>query len=132
MNLSVRIIAVLFILIIVAQGKDDPKYDRKFRKAELKGHQIRQEQHIFTQVVDHFDYRQEQFFNQRYWVAQDYFSPKVGPVFLYICGEWVCSGIPELRSWVGVLAQQLKGIVLVLEHRFYGDSLPFGKESFSI
>lgn len=40
--------------------------------------------------------------------------------------------MPEARAWIGVLAQRLKGIVLVLEHRFYGESLPFGKESFSI
>lgn len=31
-----------------------------------------------------------------------------------------------------MLAQKLQGLVLVLEHRFYGDSLPFGKDSFSI
>jgi hypothetical protein len=31
-----------------------------------------------------------------------------------------------------VLAQRLQGLVLVLEHRFYGSSLPFGKESFTL
>lgn len=30
------------------------------------------------------------------------------------------------------LAQKTLGLVIVLEHRFYGESLPFGKESFKI
>lgn len=30
------------------------------------------------------------------------------------------------------LAQKTLGLVIVLEHRFYGESLPFGKESFRI
>ena len=30
------------------------------------------------------------------------------------------------------MAEKLNGMVVVLEHRFYGDSLPFGNQSFSL
>jgi len=40
--------------------------------------------------------------------------------------------VPQSRTWIVSLAKQFKGLVLVLEHRFYGKSLPFGKDSFSL
>jgi len=30
------------------------------------------------------------------------------------------------------MAQQLNAIIIILEHRFYGESLPFGKDSFRL
>jgi pimeloyl-ACP methyl ester carboxylesterase len=125
----------LLALLLVVLARDDPKYDALYRTPTqpLTNSFIdAQEMHWFSQIVDHYDYRQEQRFNQRYWVVDEYFNPRSGPVYLYICGEWICSGVPELRTWVGVLAQKTQGLVLVLEHRFYGDSLPVGKQSFTL
>lgn len=65
-------------------------------------------------------------------MIEDYFNPKVGPVFLFICGEYTCSGVPAARQWVVTMAQRLQGLVLVLEHRFYGQSLPFGLNSYTL
>lgn len=66
---------------------------------------------------------------QRYYVMDDYFNPQFGPVILYICGEATCKGFNGNHSWVGVLAQQFHGIVLSLEHRYYGSSYPLGSKS---
>ncbi len=57
---------------------------------------------------------------------------KKGPVFLLICGEYTCHGIPKDRQWISTLAERLQGLVLVLEHRFYGESLPFGNDSYEL
>lgn len=122
---------LLLALLALALARDDPKYDSLYRKQQPKG-ALGQEMHWFDQVVDHYDYRAAEYFKQRYWVVKDYFNPRVGPIFLYICGEWVCRGVPELRTWIAVLAQRTQGMILVLEHRFYGDSLPFGKDSFTV
>lgn len=65
-------------------------------------------------------------------MIDNYFNPKVGPVFLFICGEYTCNGVPEARQWVVVMAQRLQGIVITLEHRFYGKSLPFGNKSYTV
>lgn len=51
---------------------------------------------------------------------------------MFICGEYVCPGIPEARKWAVVLAERTQGLVLVLEHRYYGKSLPFGNSSLSL
>jgi hypothetical protein len=65
-------------------------------------------------VLDHFDYRATTFWKQRYWVIDNYFNPKIGPVYLFICGEYVCQGVPEQRQWVVTLAQKTQGLILVL------------------
>jgi len=35
----------------------------------------------------------------------DYFNPSTGAVFLFICGEGECSGIPSSRTFPVQLAQ---------------------------
>lgn len=88
---------ILLTLVLIVLARDDPKYDSLYRKSSqnIKSSLLEaQEMHWFSQVVDHYDYRQEQRFNQRYWVVKDYFNPKTGPVFIYICGEWICTGVP--------------------------------------
>jgi hypothetical protein len=113
------------LLVALALTIDRPEYDRLYKNASVQS--FKQEALWFDQVLDHYNYDAvaAKTWKQRYWVMDTYFNPKVGPVFLYICGEWVCSGIPSTRTWVAELAQRMQGIVLVLEHRFYGDSLPF-------
>jgi hypothetical protein len=58
-----------------------------------------------------------------------YFNQSVGPVLFYICGEAECRGISD-SSFTAKLAEKTKGLVISLEHRYYGKSLPFGNNSF--
>ena len=44
----------------------------------------------FTQKLDHYNIKDSRTFQQRYWVNDQYFDNKTGPVFLYICGESTC------------------------------------------
>lgn len=88
-----------------------------------------QTQLLFDQVLDHYDYTSTTTWKQRYWVVDKFFNNTHGPVFLFICGEYVCPGIPKAREWVILLAQKYSGLVLVLEHRYYGESMPFGADS---
>lgn len=46
----------------------------------------------YNKVLVLQDHRQ---FQQRYYEFLDYFRPKTGPVFLKICGESSCNGIPN-------------------------------------
>lgn len=55
-------------------------------------------------------------------MTPDYFDRETGPLFLYICGESTCHGIPESRTFTAALAKKFGGIVVALEHRFYGES----------
>lgn len=93
---------------------------------------INQTQHWFTsQLINHFDRLDNRTYSQRYWSLDQYYDRKSGPVLLYICGEYTCPGIPEERQFPIVLAQKFNALILVLEHRYYGASQPFGNDSWS-
>ncbi len=95
-------------------------------------HKMAQQTYFFDQIVDHFNYQTSTYYKQRYHVYSTYFTPKTGPVYLYLCGEWICDGIRDTRQWIFTLAQKTMGLVIVLEHRFYGQSLPFGNDTFKL
>lgn len=77
------------------------------------------------QLLDHFNIEDTRTFRQRYWVIDQFWDRKNGPVILYICGEYTCPGLPSDRLFPLYLAQQHSALILVLEHRFYGLSQPF-------
>ena len=52
----------------------------------------------FTQQLDHNNFKDKRTFQQRYWVNDQYWDNKTGPVFLYICGEGTCR-LPSERGY---------------------------------
>jgi hypothetical protein len=89
-------------------------------------------QHWFTnQVLDHFSPLDHRTFAQRYFVDNQFFNPKHQRVMIYICGEGPCSGTPT-DSYVGNVAQATQSLLVALEHRFYGLSVPFGANSLQV
>ncbi|QRV75051.1 Serine carboxypeptidase S28 [Ceratobasidium sp. AG-Ba] len=81
--------------------------------------------HYFEQPLDHFDKSVNKTFGQRYWINTDYYEPG-GPVFVLDGGE--TSGedrLPFLQTGIlSILANATKGLGIVLEHRYYGESIP--------
>ncbi|QRW17932.1 Serine carboxypeptidase S28 [Rhizoctonia solani] len=79
----------------------------------------------FKQPLDHFDKSVNSTFGQRYWVNKEYYEPG-GPVFVLDGGE--TSGedrLPFLQTGIlAILANATKGLGIVLEHRYYGESIP--------
>ncbi|KAK0415706.1 hypothetical protein QR680_012075 [Steinernema hermaphroditum] len=80
----------------------------------------------FTQPVDNFDASNTQTWQQRFW-SNDQWYTEGGPIFLMLGGEG-----PESNGWVvrddlewTTLARKFGAMVYLIEHRFYGQSLPF-------
>jgi len=88
-----------------------------------------QKQHMFTQLRTHFHLPLQEAgsFQQRYWTVDDYWNQ--GPMFLYICGPWQCPGVPQEHDFPLHLARNTSGRFIVLEHRYYGKSLPYAFSS---
>ena len=63
-------------------------------------------------------------FTQRYWYNPAYSTGPDSPVLLYICGESACSS--AYGSSLADSARTLGASIIVLEHRYYGASIPFG------
>ncbi|KAL5706599.1 putative serine protease eda2 [Ranunculus cassubicifolius] len=77
----------------------------------------------FNQTLDHYSPSDHRQFGQRYYEFLDHFRVPDGPIFLKICGESSCPGIPN--DYVAVLANKFDAAVVSLEHRYYGKSSPF-------
>ena len=79
----------------------------------------------YLQDVDHFGTAGGQKFNQRYWVDSSYASSASAPVILHICGEGNAEEGYFLNDNAIQWAKSLGARIVYLEHRYYGDSLPF-------
>jgi serine protease 16 len=81
----------------------------------------------FSQRLDHFDFKDSQSttWNQRFWVNASFFKDtENAPVFFYIEGEGAGSPYSVVSGEHVSLAAQYGALIVSLEHRFYGASIP--------
>jgi hypothetical protein len=128
---SVLIVLALAIAVSQAFFLRSPQLSKDYHSSfavhsEEPKIQFNQVQKWFdSQLIDHFNPQDSRLYSQRYWVVSDYYK-QGGPVFLYICGEYTCPGVNQERLYPVQLAQKYNALFVVLEHRFYGLSQPFG------
>ncbi|NWS53083.1 PCP carboxypeptidase, partial [Chunga burmeisteri] len=81
--------------------------------------------------IDHFGFDQNFTFQQRYLVADQYWKKENGSILFYTGNEgditWFCNS----TGFMWDVAEELNAMLVFAEHRYYGESLPFGNESFS-
>lgn len=77
----------------------------------------------FVQLIDHNNPDQGTF-AQRYYIDETYGPKANDPVFFYICGESACTK-RALNGAIRNYAKKHHAKMIALEHRYYGESLPF-------
>jgi len=82
---------------------------------------------FFNQRLDHYDPTDDQMFTQRYFVSDQYWDRKNGPVFFYSGNEGNIETFINNTGFIWDIAPIFKAKVLFAEHRYFGKSLPFGK-----
>jgi hypothetical protein len=107
------------------QLKSDDK-NLQHLKLRVDGTLRTQETAFFDQKLNHKSASSKTTFKQRYFVDSKYAVDANSPVFLIICGEWNCGGTGSY-SYIEALAKSMKGHLVALEHRFYGESMPTNK-----
>ncbi|WP_454784847.1 S28 family serine protease [Legionella sp. WA2024007413] len=83
--------------------------------------------HFFKQLIDHNE-ASVGTFSQRYYIDETYGPTNDSPVFFYICGEAACTK-RALNGAIRNYAQKFHAKLIALEHRYYGESLPFNSLS---
>ncbi|XP_019486777.1 PREDICTED: thymus-specific serine protease [Hipposideros armiger] len=78
------------------------------------------------QPLDPFNTSDRRSFLQRYWVNDQHWASRDGPVFLYLGGEGSLGPGSVMRGHPAALAPAWGALVIGLEHRFYGLSVPAG------
>jgi len=98
----------------------------------------------FTQALDHFDFSNNQVFQQKYLISDKYWgnpqneglfnatqSGCRGPIFFYTGNEGAIELFWENTGFVtDYLAPKYGALIVFAEHRYYGTTLPFGNNSF--
>ncbi|TKR76766.1 hypothetical protein L596_017859 [Steinernema carpocapsae] len=80
--------------------------------------------------LDHFNFADTRTFNMRYFLDLDYYEAGK-PIFFY-CGnegfiEFYMKATSQILEW----AKEFNAAVVYAEHRFYGETMPFGNESYT-
>ena len=83
----------------------------------------------FTQFVDHFDVLNYNTWSQEYFVDATHWKGIGYPVFINIGGEWDTEEHHFKRTWCQEYAAEFNALCFILEHRFYGQSHPFGLDN---
>jgi hypothetical protein len=79
----------------------------------------------FSQYKDHFTYPLGDKFNQRYWYSDSYWDAEHdGPIFLHFCAEGT-GHMVRINDEPARLAREFHGLVIAIEHRYYGESQLF-------
>ena len=129
----------LIILLSTVEGLKIRKHIYEPKNARSKEFAPRDEVQTkyFTQPLDHFNsqingtWQQRYLINTQYWGSKNISSACKGPILFYTGNEGSVTEFYENSGFVTeVLAEQYGGLVIFAEHRYYGDSLPFGYRSF--
>uniref|UniRef100_A0A1B6MI79 Lysosomal Pro-X carboxypeptidase n=1 Tax=Graphocephala atropunctata TaxID=36148 RepID=A0A1B6MI79_9HEMI len=85
----------------------------------------------FTTKVDHFNFLSDATFQLRYLINDSYWSPdKNAPIFFYTGNEGDITLFAQNTGFMWEIAPEFNALVIFAEHRFYGESLPFGNKSY--
>ncbi|KAL0102798.1 hypothetical protein PUN28_018233 [Cardiocondyla obscurior] len=93
--------------------------------------QYKYEIKTFDVRVDHFSFAIQDTFKLRYLVNDTWQKTKDAPIFFYTGNEGNIEAFAENTGFVWEIAPQFHALVIFAEHRYYGESLPYGNQSFA-
>lgn len=85
----------------------------------------------YNQTVDHYGFTTDAKFRQKYLYNDTWWDRTGGPIFFYTGNEGVIEAFAENSGFMWDIAPEFKALLVFAEHRYYGESLPFGEESLS-
>ncbi|XP_031099754.1 lysosomal Pro-X carboxypeptidase-like [Ipomoea triloba] len=82
----------------------------------------------YNQTLDHFNFQPQSFatFPQRYMIDSTYWggADKNAPIFVYLGNEMSLEGTLTYLGFLSDNAPGFKALIIYIEHRFYGKSVP--------
>ncbi|KDP32128.1 hypothetical protein JCGZ_12589 [Jatropha curcas] len=112
-------------------SKRAPRFLGKFahpEKAQQYRQQYQYETRYFYQKLDHFSFSDLPKFPQRYLLNTDHWvgPNRLGPIFLYCGNEGDIEWFAVNTGFVWDIAPRFGAMVVFPEHRYYGESMPYG------
>ncbi|VVC30215.1 Alpha/Beta hydrolase fold,Peptidase S28 [Cinara cedri] len=79
-----------------------------------------------TVPVDHFSFYSDELFELKYLTNDTYWDVQNGPIFFYCGNEDRIENFAENTGFMWEIAEEFKALIVFAEHRYYGESIPFG------
>jgi len=113
-------------LRLAAQAAGRERLHASFRaSAEARGVTAPPADQYYMNYVDHFDVTSEATYPQRFWTNTEFYNgDPSAPIFVYVEGEGAGSPYSVLGGEHYELARQYGALLLSIEHRYYGASVP--------
>lgn len=86
----------------------------------------------FNVSLDHFSFAQNKTFSLRYLINDTFVENKNSPILIYTGNEGDIEFFAQNTGFMWKAAKELKASIVFAEHRYYGKSLPFGKDSHKV
>ncbi|KAF3970937.1 hypothetical protein CMV_005408 [Castanea mollissima] len=105
-----------------------PRFLGRFSQPPNQQQQYRYETKYFSQRLDHFSFSELPNFPQRYLInTESWVGPeRLGPIFFYCGNEGDIEWFAENTGFVWEIAPRFGAMVVFPEHRYYGESMPYG------
>ncbi|XP_027346530.1 lysosomal Pro-X carboxypeptidase isoform X2 [Abrus precatorius] len=137
LRLSTLLVTVAIIVVFHSAQplalKHAPRFLGKFAAASTKPSEFQQPQfhyetRYFQQRLDHFSFSELPTFPQRYLINTEHWvgPHRMGPIFFYCGNEGDIVWFAENTGFVWEIAPQFGAMVVFPEHRYYGESMPYG------
>eukprot|EP01100_Stratorugosa_tubuloviscum_P008524 TRINITY_DN355_c0_g6_i1.p1 TRINITY_DN355_c0_g6~~TRINITY_DN355_c0_g6_i1.p1 ORF type:complete len:497 (-),score=250.08 TRINITY_DN355_c0_g6_i1:85-1575(-) len=139
--MKIKILNILFylalLLILTSALPNFPKL--KSNKKEKEKKDAEYEIKYFSQTLDHFSFvpttpstfQQRYLISTKYWIPPKTNEPCENPILFYTGNEGDIELFWDNTGFVtDTLSQYFNALVIFAEHRYYGQSLPFGNSSF--
>ncbi|XP_020292385.1 lysosomal Pro-X carboxypeptidase [Pseudomyrmex gracilis] len=81
--------------------------------------------------VDHFSFAVQDTFELRYLMNDTWRKTNNAPIFFYTGNEGNIEHFAENTGFIWEIAPEFGALVIFAEHRYYGESLPYGNKSFA-
>ncbi|KAL3840694.1 hypothetical protein ACJIZ3_025285 [Penstemon smallii] len=130
---------LLLFLFVTTLATSPPTYFPGILQSSLKKSakivkpKIPYKTHYFPQILDHFTFNPKSYkiFNQKYLINNQYWHKDKGaPIFVYTGNEGDIDWFAANTGFLLEIAPKFNALVVFIEHRFYGESMPFGKHSY--
>nr|CAB3489133.1 unnamed protein product [Digitaria exilis] len=91
---------------------------------------VQYETRYYTQHLDHFNALPASYgtFQQRYLINDTFWAGKTSPIFLYAGNEGDIDLFTNNTGFMWESAPRFGAMLVFVEHRYYGESMPFGSK----
>ncbi|XP_031570369.1 lysosomal Pro-X carboxypeptidase-like [Actinia tenebrosa] len=134
-----RVLIVVFVLFLTSSFGESFRLKARFPNQRTSDHEIaakkticpycKYETKYYEQKLDHFNFEKNETFQQRYLVNRKQWKTG-GPIFFYTGNEGDITWFANNTGFMWDNAEEFGAMLVFGEHRYYGETLPFGKKSY--